>query len=214
MTLPPTKTLLIGGAAVVVALVVISKLRSSGSAPAAATTTSPSAGAGAATGVGAGQLASWESSLTSQLDAWEAQQTAAAATTSANPPAGTTTASNPPPTVIPIGAGATSTDTSSSSSASTPAPAATPVASAASAQDTLGMVPGPAGSELDVLGKITAAGGVYHGVNVAGGAPVYALVGGRWQQGFDPSALPAGTPLATPITDAASIVGLPATETL
>ena len=111
MKMPSMPVLLGIGAAVVVALVVTSKLHSS--APSTATT----APASSATGIDAGQLASFETSVTSQLDAWEAQQagsgstatttptttTTSSAPSSPLPSSGTTTAANPAPVVTSAG---------------------------------------------------------------------------------------------------------------
>lgn len=93
MKMPSTPVLFGIGAAVVVVLVVISKLRSSGSSAAATTTATPT---GSATGVDVGQLSSFESSLTSELDAWEAQQ-AAGSGSQTTPGSTTTSTSSPPP---------------------------------------------------------------------------------------------------------------------
>lgn len=122
MKMPSTPVLFGIGAAVVVVLVVISKLHSS--APtAAATTATPTA---SATGVDVGQLSSFESSLTSELGAWEAQQAAGSGSSSSSktssssttttpttatstsspsplPSSGQTTASNPAPVVSSTG---------------------------------------------------------------------------------------------------------------
>lgn len=54
------------------------------------------------------------------------------------------------------------------------------------------------GTAFDVLGTVT--NGTFSGVNVSGGAPVYANINGQWQQDYNLAALPAGTPLATPTT--------------
>lgn len=53
----------------------------------------------------------------------------------------------------------------------------------------------PQGTDMVVLGQITPSG--YKGVNVGGGAPVYANVNGTWQQNFDISKLAVGTALGT-----------------
>lgn len=119
MKMPSTPVLFGIGAAVVVVLVVISKLRSSGSSAAATTNATPT---GSATGVDVGQLSSFESSLTSELDAWEAQQaagsssqtsTSSTTTSTSSPPplpsSGTTTASNPAPVVASTGKQLTAT---------------------------------------------------------------------------------------------------------
>ena len=91
MKMPSTPVLFGIGAAVVVVLVVISKLHSS--APTAATTAATPTGS--ATGVDVGQLSSFESSLTSQLDAWEAQQAAGSSSTATTTPTTTTTSPAP-----------------------------------------------------------------------------------------------------------------------
>lgn len=52
-------------------------------------------------------------------------------------------------------------------------------------------------SDFTQIGTWTGAGG-YSGSSVLGGAPVYAFVNGAWRQGFSPSSLPAGTPIAIP----------------
>lgn len=52
-------------------------------------------------------------------------------------------------------------------------------------------------SDFTQIGTWTGAGG-YDGSGVQGGAPVYAFFDGAWRQGFTPSQLPAGTPIAIP----------------
>ena len=57
----------------------------------------------------------------------------------------------------------------------------------------------PASNPWDILGKITDSNNTYSGVNVGGGAPVYANVGpnGSWIQDWSGN-LPVGTQIATP----------------
>jgi hypothetical protein len=68
------------------------------------------------------------------------------------------------------------------------------------------------GEGVTILGTMQG-GGKYTGENVGGGAPVYALINGKWQQGFDANSLPAGTPLAT-LDTFAPLIGGYATEML
>lgn len=87
-----------------------------------------------------------------------------------------------------------------------PAPAGNPVDTGTHYDAT---VPGPNGMQLAVIGKMVGAGGLYRG-RASGGAPVFAGTGNptTWAQGFNVKALPAGTPLAVPLTaaDATSTV--------
>lgn len=51
---------------------------------------------------------------------------------------------------------------------------------------------------FEVIGSITGSGGLYSGLNVKGGAPVYAYQNGEWKQNFDADKLAVGTALGTP----------------
>lgn len=84
------------------------------------------------------------------------------------------------------------TGVSVSTPGSTGNPAIQPVNSAAYA------VQAATGTSWASLGSIVGANGLYQGLNVGGGAPVYANVGGTWQQNFNADNLPVGTQLATP----------------
>jgi hypothetical protein len=57
---------------------------------------------------------------------------------------------------------------------------------------------GTPGTSYVPLGQISAPGGMFTGENVGGGAPVYAFMGGQYQQDFNSATLPVGTVLATP----------------
>lgn len=217
---PEEKWLLIGGAGVVAIAVFLHAKSSSSAAVAPASsgsTTTPTAP------ISTGTLANFQSALTAQQDAFLSQiQSMLSQSTPAAP--GTTTQTSPQPTVTTIGG---QSSPSSSGGASSPAPSAvvsqapattTPppssdTVSAASA-GALAIVPGPGASALAVLGQISGSGGQYTGENVKGGAPVYALVNGSWVTGFDAAQLAPGTPLATSITNAGSIVPGSTTETL
>lgn len=210
---PEEKWLLVGGAAVVV-IAVFLHAKGSTSAPAAAqaqgSTTPPTSA------ISTGDLASFESAITAQQDAFlQKIQAGVAATTPSG--SGTTTQTSPPPAVAPVSGG---TPTVTPEPTPTPTPPATttpPPTSEAISPAAVGayaIVPGPGGTGLAELGQITGAGGQYTGENVSGGAPVYALVGGSWVQGFDAAQLPPGTRLATPVTNAGQIVPGQTTETL
>lgn len=98
MKMPSMKTLAIGGAGIVVAIVVFSKLHASSSTSTTTASGATSSGSTPAnsTGVDTGQLGSFETSLTSELDAWEAQQTAGGGSTSTSTGSSTPTATSSP----------------------------------------------------------------------------------------------------------------------
>lgn len=64
---------------------------------------------------------------------------------------------------------------------------------------------GDAGNQLlDVVGSIVQP-STYQGFNVAGGAPVYANIGGQWKIGVPAAQIPVGTALATPVANQGQI---------
>lgn len=77
-----------------------------------------------------------------------------------------------------------------------PAPAPPPTKTLTQLNSANFSVIAPQGSDMAVIGS--AGGGQYNAGNLASGAPLYALIDGRWIQNFgDPKGLAAGTSLAT-----------------
>lgn len=219
---PEEKWLLIGGAAVVVIAVFLHAKSSSPTttgAQSSGSTTPPTSA------ISTGDLANFESAITAQQDAF-LQQLQSTLTQTTPTSSGTTTQTSPTPPVTTVTGtpapttpttSATTPTTGTATTSSTPPASPTPTTDNAPSAASLGaeaLVPGPGGSELAVLGQISGAGGQYTGENVAGGAPVYALVNGSWVQGFDAAQLPPGTPLATSLSNAGQIVPGTTTETL
>lgn len=56
----------------------------------------------------------------------------------------------------------------------------------------------PQGEDMSVIGSYS--GQTYQGFNVKGGVPVYALIDGKWRQGFEMNKLAPGTAIAVPDT--------------
>ena len=231
---PEEKWLLVGGAAVVV-VAIIAKAHfspSSSTTPASASgsTTAPTAA------ISTGDLASFESSITAQNDAFITQLqallsgTSASSTGTTTTTRGTTTPTSTPPTVttvsgwvpsftgtaplIPVTSQPTSQSPSGSGGGASSSPPSSSVDVSPASVGAMAFVPGPGGSELAEIGQISGSGGQYTGENVRGGAPVYAYMNGAWVQGFDAAQLHKGTPLATPLSNVAQIVRGTVTEAL